>query len=138
MRITVSVLLVFLGACGPSVQAGGSGSDVRLVIEPDAVAPGDTVLLTLTNGSPYAIGYNLCSSGVEVREGDGWSAVTSSRVCTMELRTLEPDATASYHFDLPAGLAPGAYRFTTTVERLQAGDRVGIRSAPFTVGSGGI
>ncbi len=136
MRIAVSVLLVLFAACGPSLQAGGAGSAVRLDIEPDRAAPGDSVLLMLTNGSPHAIGYNLCSSGLEAREGDGWNPVPSSRVCTMELRTLEPDETTSYRFDLPAGLAPGEYRFTTTTERLDAGDRIGIRSPPFTVGSG--
>lgn len=133
MRITFPILFAVLAACGPSMQSGDGGSGVRLDVDPAAASPGDTVLLTLTNASPDPIGYNLCSSGLEVR-GDGeWRAVPSNRICTLELRALEVGTDTSYRFDLPPDLAPGEYRVTTTVERLEAGDRVGVGSGAFMV-----
>lgn len=133
MRTLIPTLLVFLAACGTSLELGGDASPITLGVDPDVASPGATVELTLTNSSADPIGYNLCTSGLERRDGGDWEPVASNRVCTMELRTLEPGSAARYSYELPAGLASGEYRFTTTAENLTAGGRTGVRSEAFTV-----
>lgn len=129
------LLLTAVVACACSSSATSGASDVRLAVEPDVTSPGDTVELTLSNDSAEAVGYNLCSSGLERASGGTWQPVPSDRVCTMELRTLEPGTEASFAMELQEGLAAGEYRFSTTVERLDAGTRDVVSSAPFEVGS---
>lgn len=100
----VSVLLVLLAACA-------SGA-VRL----DAAVSQERILeLALHNGSAKPIGYNLCASGLQRRSGDGWQAVSSTRACTMELRTLAPGQAARFSAPVEA-LRPGEYRAVTRVD----------------------
>jgi hypothetical protein len=73
--------------------------------------------LRLRNDSNRTLGYNLCTSNVERRNGQSWQAVASQRICTMELRTLPPGKEARYSLTLEQ-LAPGEYRVTTRVEGL--------------------
>lgn len=128
----LGVLLVAAAAC-TTVQSGAGGAGVRLLVARPTVAAGDTVTITLENGSRDSIGYNLCTSGLERRSGGGWSAVPNDRMCTMELRTLAPEARATYPLDIPSDLAPGEYRVVTGVERLAARERLEVTSEPFTV-----
>lgn len=124
MRALV-VLGLVLCACGPSMQGGGSG-DIRLAAA--ATAAGDSIELTLTNRSAQEIGYNLCTTAIERRVGDDWQPVRTDRVCTMELRTLQPGAEATYRTTLPPGTTAGDYRFHTTVHLLSAEERRDVRS----------
>lgn len=128
----VPVVALLLCACS-SLQSGAS--DVTLDVEPNTAAPGDSITLTLSNGTSSAIGYNLCTTGVERQQGSGWEAVPSDRVCTMELRTLEPGRQARYPTTLPDPLPPGDYRAFTTIELMDAGDRTTVRSDAFRVTS---
>jgi hypothetical protein len=91
-------------------------------------------VITLRNGSSEAAGYNLCSSTLQQRSGTEWTPVPSDRVCTMELRTLEPGAEDTFTLNLPTDLASGDYRFSTGIERLSSGDRVDLATEPFVVG----
>lgn len=127
-----SILAAALLLCACSSLQSGAG-DVSLAIEPGAAAPGDSITLTLTNGTAAPIGYNLCTTGFERQEGSGWEAVPADRICTMELRTLEAGQQTRYRSTLPTSLPPGEYRAFTTVERLDHNTRDGIRSESFRV-----
>jgi hypothetical protein len=120
------------GAATPE-GAAATGPGVALAVEPGRAAPGEEVELVLRNGSDGAVGYNLCTSVLEREAESGWEAVPSDRVCTMELRMLEPGQDARFRLELPPDLAPGTYRFLTRVERMETGARDGVASDPFSV-----
>ena len=101
-------------------------------------APGDTVRVTLANRAEGTIGYNLCTTALERRSGDAWTRVASERICTMELRTLEPRARADYPLALEPDLPSGTYRFRTQVHMpLGPAPPVGVVTKPFHVAAGG-
>lgn len=133
MRVAILLVVGISCACGPSLQPGAG--EVTLAVEPANPSPGDSVSITLRNGSGAALHYNLCASGLERQTNGGWETVPSERVCTMELRTLEPSADASFALELPNDLQPGGYRFRTSVEILDSGERNDVTSDPFRVES---
>lgn len=90
-----------------------------------------TVLLQLDNGTRETIGYNLCASVLERRDGDSWSAGEAD-VCTMQLLTLNPGSDATYK-KKPASLTPGTYRYTTRVESPLGTAPAPISTPPFDV-----
>lgn len=98
---------------------------ITLSASPESLSPGATVTLRLANGSRGQVGYNLCTSALETAAG---AAVRTDRVCTMELRTLEAGQSATYGYELPAGLEPGSYRFSSGVEWMAAGNRTNVTS----------
>lgn len=131
MRIALPCLILVMSACAPSAQPGASPEGVRLEVEPEVVTPGDSIELILTNAASGPIGYNLCTSGLERRQNEGWQAVRSDRVCTMELRTLPVGSEDRYSLGLSVELAAGDYRFRTSVEDLDTGERSSIVSDSF-------
>jgi len=133
VRTTAPLGFILLLACGTSLQSGAELQGVRLGVAPASVAAGGTVVLTLTNGSAEAVGYNLCTGTLERREGDDWRPIPSDRVCTMELRTLEPGRQDTFRLQLPAGITAGEYRFRTAVELPTPGERRDVASEQFRV-----
>lgn len=133
MRSSFPVVLLLAAACGPPASRGSAPEDVRLEVEPGTAAAGDSVTLVLTNGSSAAVGYNLCTSALERRTDDGWEAVPSDRICTMELRTLPAGGEARYSLAVEPGLTAGDYRYRTDVERLDTGARESIASGAFRI-----
>jgi hypothetical protein len=133
MRLLVSVLVLGLTACGTSLQSGGSVQGVRLAATPTAAR--DSIVLTLTNGSALDVGYNLCTTAIERLTGDTWQSLPTDRVCTMELRTLQPGGQDRFTTTLPAGAAPGDYRFATGVNIPLEGERSTVTSNVVRVGS---
>ena len=127
-----SIVAAALLLCACSTLRSGADA-VTLAIEPAAAAPGDSITLTLTNGTSTQIGYNLCTTGLERQEGSGWEAVPSDRICTMELRSLEAGQQTRYRSTLPDPLSPGDYRAFTTVELMGPGNRETVRSDTFRV-----
>lgn len=129
-------LLLALALCAgcTSPRAASAPPGVRLSVQPAPIAPGDSLVLVLENASADPVGYNLCASGLERREAGAWRPVPSQRVCTMELRTLDPGGEARYTLPLPEGLPAGEYRAVTGVENLPRGERTGVASEPFRVG----
>jgi len=116
MRIALLLLAAALAACAP-VQSPDAGSPPATGVRLDAERTSPTaVRLRLQNGSSERIGYNLCVSALQRRDGGNWTAVRTDDVCTMELRILEPGGAATFDKTLPGGLAPGEYRYTTNVE----------------------
>jgi hypothetical protein len=129
-----TLLLALAAAGGCAYQpAAGTAADVRLHVQPRPAAPGDSLVLVLENASAEPIGYNLCASGLEQRAGDAWRAVREERVCTMELRMLEPGQQARFAFLPPPGLAPGEYRAVTAIERQGAAGLESLASTPFSI-----
>ena len=104
-------------ACAPVQQApmppgnGAGTAGVRFGVE--SVSPG-VYRLTLDNGTTRPIGYNLCSSVLERRDGASWTPV-SNDICTMQVNTLNPGFDATFE-KRPEDLRAGEYRFVTRVE----------------------
>jgi hypothetical protein len=133
MRILLSATIILLAACSSSMQTGDPADDVRLRVSLESAAPGDSVTLTLENGSEEQIGYNLCASGLQRQTAAAWQAVPSDIVCTMELRTLDAGGQTTWRTALPATLESGRYRYTTNIEAMATGGRYGITSDSFRV-----
>lgn len=135
MRIPASIAALVLSACSSSMQSADPAAEIIFTAAPATVAAGDTITLTLENDALEQIGFNLCASSLERQTADSWEAVQTDLVCTMELRTLDTGAQANYRAALPTALAPGRYRYTTSVEAMQAGSRHAVSSTVFTVTS---
>jgi hypothetical protein len=128
LRMIVPVL--FLAACA---TAGNDATETGLALSasPAAAAAGETITLTLSNGSAWPVGYNLCTSALERRVGDAWQPVPEDRICTMELRSLDPGESADQPIELAPTLEPGDYRYTATVE--DRGSMEQVSTAPFQI-----
>lgn len=122
-KIILFAVCAFFIACAPMAQ-----QSVRLNASPTA---NRTVVLTLTNDSTSAVGYNLCSSGLQRRDGSQWTDVPTDEVCTMEIRTLQPGQSANFEKRLPPSAGAGEYRYVTGVEIPLNGSRVGVQSNTF-------
>lgn len=136
MRRTALLLALLLAtACTTTAQTGAEDGAVTLRVEPAAVSAGDSLKLVLENGLDEAVGYNLCTSGLEWRRGEAWAPIPSDRICTMELRILEPGQQADFAFVMPERpqLPAGEYRAVTGVEHMTSGGRTEVRSDPFRV-----
>lgn len=133
MRMLIPVLIPLLCGCGPAMQNDTPMSRVTLSVAPVPTAPGDSITLTLENGLAEPIGYNLCTNALERQDGGTWQTVPSDRMCTMELRLLEPGASATYRQQIEPGLTAGVYRFMTSFEQMEAGMNHVARTESFRV-----
>lgn len=122
-------------ACAPQEAGNGAGGAMELRVEPGEVRAGEEVMITLVNGSAGDLGYNLCVATLDRREGGEWveRPEPPAEVCTMELRVLAPDDSASFRHTIPSGLPPGEYRFRTGVEAPLGGPRVDAESHAFRI-----
>lgn len=128
------LIAVILAGCSSAPQQE-STSGVRLTIEPSSPEPGDSATLILENGSDAEIGYNLCPSALMRQAGAEWAPVPSDRMCTMELRLLQPAGTDRFTVRLPDDLEPGNYRFETPVNRTPDAAPEPVVTPPFEVGA---
>jgi hypothetical protein len=124
-----SILLAGLFACAGSEAPDG----VALAVSPSESSPGDSVTVTLTTTRERGVGYNLCAGTLEHRTGDTWQPLPPNRVCTMELRILQPGDEASFTLALEPSLGPGEYRYHVSVEQMDGTGMTAVRSDPFTV-----
>jgi len=108
---------------------------VRLTVEPEEEGSSG-YLLTLENHSRRSLGYNLCASVLEKETAEGWETVPPVPVCDRELRALTPGKTKSLVHHRSQPLAPGIYRFTTTIERPLGGKPAPLSTASFAIGQG--
>ena len=125
MRLTLLAACLLSVACAPLASTQG---DVTLTATPSAAR---TVTLTLTNRSSSPVGYNLCTSGLQRREGGQWMNVPTDEVCTMEIRSLASGQSATFEKTPPQNAGPGEYRYVTGVEVPLNGNRVSVESNPF-------
>jgi hypothetical protein len=133
MRLLWVLLITFMVSACASTLPMPAMARLSLDVQPLSLSPGGSLELVLSNGSSAAAGYNLCSSGLERRVGEGWEPVPSERACTMELRILEPGCQARYTLQLPRSIAPGEYRYMTRVEDVEKGTHEIVRSVLFRV-----
>jgi hypothetical protein len=159
-RITYIGLLVVL-ACAPaaqgdanttladtagtaSAQAGDtslvqqSDSGVSLTLDKTEYAPGAAAVMTLSSQRSDTLGYNPCSSrSVERDMGGSWVVHPEpNRMCTMELRMLNPGQSQAVPTTLPADLTAGTYRIVMLFQPQGGSSQaapVRAASAPFTV-----
>ena len=136
MRRIAFLLTAFLVTCAPvpvtstPPPADGHASVVTLAAERlDA----DRVRLILQNGYSGAVGYNLCTSGLQKRNGSAWDQVETGDICTMELRSLPPGQDATFEKRLPENLPSGEYRYSTSVEIPMRNAQVRVATDAFAV-----
>lgn len=104
--------------------------EIAFTVSPDSIPQGGTLTLTLANQTSELLGYNLCTSALQTADG---AAVPTDRVCTMELRTVEPGRDATYDYEMPQDVAPGRYRLTTNIQRMTSGIQTSAVTEPFEV-----
>ncbi len=145
----VPLLALVTAACQDSVSGPGSGepfdlnpgvyvladpgSGASLRAEADAFIPGGGVRLVLENASDEVLGYNLCTHALERNDGGEWKVLPIPRVCTMELRLLNPGAGAGYDATLPEDLSAGDYRFRIAVGFMDSERHRDLASVAFQV-----
>jgi hypothetical protein len=130
MRTIALLLTLLTAACAVGVGATG---DLVLERAPESLRAGETITLTLRNGTSEQVGYNLCTSALERESGGAWAPVPTDRMCTMELRTLEPGAEADYPYELPTSLAAGRYRLSAGVTMMGSREQRVVATEPFQV-----
>ncbi len=147
--ISIAFLCIPVAACGtndgrdngesPAPDPASARNDdfAHIAVNPDRVTGGGRITLTLSNRSEHDLGYNLCPVALERRVGDEWEsrAERPAEVCTMELRILNPNASATYEHTVPRELPSGTYRFRASLEWPLGGSQVSIASEPFEVAS---
>lgn len=120
-RLTPAVSLLFASACtvpqgsGDSASSPADGatspSPIAITVDRETYSPGAEVGLRLENRSASRFGYNACQRRVEREADSGWLTIPEpDRVCTMEIRMLDPHSTKTDRTDLPGALEPGRYR----------------------------
>jgi hypothetical protein len=164
-RITYTAGLLVVLACAPaaqgdanttladtagtaSAQAGDtslvqqSDSGVSLTLDKTEYAPGAAAVMTLSSQRSDTLGYNPCSSrSVERDMGGNWVVhAEPNRMCTMELRMLNPGQSQSVPATLPGDLTAGTYRIVMQFQPQSAGGQaagsVRAVSPSFTVAMG--
>jgi hypothetical protein len=143
MRGILAALLatVVAAACQPPPPAHGPGHalgepDGLLSTDRTAYRTGATATLTLHNRYADPLGYNLCFSSLERRDGSEWrpSPVQDDRVCAAVLHVLRPSGAATSPAQIPPALPPGEYRFRTRLENMRTNAEFQGHTNPFTVG----
>lgn len=132
MRWLMIPVLALAAACS-SEQLPPRDNPVELLIAPEMPAAGQEAVLTLRNGSAGAVSYNLCASTLMRHNGAAWEPIRSDRVCTMELRVLAPGEEDEFTVTIPTELAPGSYRFETTISDPGDGESESLGSKIFLV-----
>lgn len=112
------LVAVLLGGCGGGLER------VSFVTDQLTYAPGGRVSLSMVNTSATVLGVNLCLSRV-VSEDRATPGPADGESCVLEPQALEPGQRLELRKALPAGLAPGTWRYETTLRLLSgAGEKV--------------
>lgn len=135
LRPVLLLTMMLAAACTTTAQTAIEDGAATLRVEPTTVSAGDSLVLVLVNGLEEPLGYNLCTSVLEWRRGEAWEPMPSDRVCTMELRILEPGQDDRFAVQMPElpQLPAGEYRALTGVEHMTSGGRTELASEPFHV-----
>ena len=133
MRIPLIGLTVLLAACAGGGSSNGETFGLDFDVDPDDVAPGDSITLELENETGATVSYNLCASMLEMESDGVWNRVPEDRACTRELRILPADEEAHFRLQLPQTLEEGRYRYTTAVQLEESGRGEQVPSEVFEV-----
>lgn len=114
----LSLCVLLTTGCAMDPTPDDEATFAQLRVDRDPVPAGEDLTLTLTNRSEEWLGYNLCVATLERRDGDAWVPAEEqpTEICTMELRTLQPEASDDFRHTIPPALAAGEYRMRTNVE----------------------
>lgn len=117
--------LAIVPGCSASQMAGPSDhpEGLRIKVEDERIAPGDTLVLTVVNSSEHEILYNsqLCDMQLLSQGPNGWIPVPRTpsregrRSCSDEATGLLPGGQESTKRATAAHMAPGTYRFRLPV-----------------------
>lgn len=118
--------LLALAACAaPSANGGAAApsdsavqAPVTVTVDRATYAAGAEVTLRIENRSDERFGYNACTRTVEREAGAGWISIPEpDRVCTMEIRFLDPRSSVTERTELPRALERGRYRLLLSLLR---------------------
>jgi hypothetical protein len=116
---------VLLCACGGGLERVAFATD-QLTYQ-----PGGRVGLSLVNTSATNLGINLCLSRV-VSEDGKTPGPAGQESCSLEPAPLEPGARVDARKTLPVTIAPGRWRYETTIRLVNGGGET-VLTQPFTV-----
>lgn len=167
-RITLALATVLLTACTPAPQQADTtpsdspppaspqappsssrqdtalpaSSDVELILDKSVYAAAAQVRMSIRSRATDTLGFNPCSRLIEREEGGRWMTYNEpTRMCTMELWLLQPQASRSATTELPAAIPRGTYRVVLLLSRQRtppanappSWGTVRAVSAPFTI-----
>jgi hypothetical protein len=144
MRIFL-LMLFAVATCQPTAprapdepapeQTAATREGIVLTTDRQTYAPGQTLRLILRNETQHPLGYNLCLSTLERREGEQWVAVPPDpdEICTTHLAVLLPGGETHYDFTLAAALPAGQFRYRTSIENMGTNQTAPHTSPPFQV-----
>ncbi len=106
---------------------------VVLTTNRQSYSTGEQVRLTLRNESRQPLGFNLCMSTLERRQGEEWVPVPAdpTEVCPAILGLLPAGESTHHTFTLDRDLPAGEYRFRTELEHMDTGARGAYVSSTF-------
>ncbi|MBX3173342.1 MAG: hypothetical protein KF709_02970 [Gemmatimonadaceae bacterium] len=85
---------------------------VVITLPTGVVRAGQVLRITQTNTGTAALMYNHCNRKVDRAVDTGWDRLPPElRLCTADLHTLAPGASAEVWVDVPADAKPGNHRF---------------------------
>lgn len=116
---------VVLCGCGGGLERAAFATDLL------TYKPGGRVGLSLVNASATNLGINLCLSRV-VSEDGKTVGPADQETCALEPEPLEPGARVDARKTLAVTIAPGRWRYETTI-RLANGGGETVLTQPFTV-----
>lgn len=125
MRFVVLVLALGAVGCGGGLERASFAADDL------TYARSGRVGLSLTNVSTIKLGVNLCLS--QLISADGKTMGPSEAAsCELEPKIIEPGDSVESRKTIPANLAPGRWRYATTI-RLPTGAGEKILTQEFDV-----
>lgn len=137
-RFSLLLIAMIFAGCSLVGDPGNTSDGVTFMTEQDGYALGSTVTAMLANNSDEAVGYNLCFSALERKQGDDWVFAGPSLTCQAIGLQLEPGEERRYSvalvdsLDLPSS---GTYRITTDVEI--EGEDTTLKTRPFSISAEG-
>jgi hypothetical protein len=119
-----------------------ASGDVELTLDMSSYAEAAQVRMTIRSRTSDTLGFNPCNRLIEQQDAGRWVRYNEpTRMCTMELWLLEPQATRNATTQLPAAIPRGTYRAVLLLSRQKTAPAdappnwgtIRAVSAPFTV-----
>jgi len=121
-RAFAVVAATALAACaaepGPSepLQRIEEQGPIVATVQAESATPGAVVAVRFMNTVASEFWFNPCERSVQRLEGESWSSpIQEMRLCNSMAYILQPNGERTEDVDVPAGLAPGTYRFVFTM-----------------------
>lgn len=140
-RSLVLLLLLLLPAGCAALTDPEDGSPAEslaadgglLSVDRTEYSHGDTIRVRLANRLDQPLGYNLCLSAREYWTGSEWRRIEPLRSCVAALFRLDEGGEIFHEEPIAGEWEPGRYRMVTSVELMEDGERMEVRSESFSV-----